>query len=94
MNEDFEVDKRELAQQMIDEIRKGKHTEVLILVGKDSTEPMCIFSGAKDLFREIGVLYNCLDELKKTIESRYPASVLYAKNFLELEDSTEIDINK
>ncbi len=45
-------------------------------------------------FKEMGVLYNCLDEVKKTIESRYPASVLYAENFLELDGSTEIDLNK
>jgi len=97
MNEGFEVNKvdgKELAEQMVNDIREGRHVELLICVGKDSTDPICLFKAGKDLFKEIGILYACLEETKKTIERKYPASVLYAKECLELNGSTEIDVNK
>lgn len=89
-----DVNKKELAKQIIEETLKGNHVKLEIIVGENSTDPICLFASKGNTFKEIGLLYNCLEEMKKTIESRYPASVLYAKNFLELKGSTEIDLNK
>lgn len=89
-----DVNKKELAKQMREEILKREHVKIEILVGKDSTDPMCLFINKGTSFREIGLAYNCLGEMKKTIEQKFPASVLYAKEFVELEERTEIDVNK
>lgn len=95
MNKDYEkIDKKELAKQMIEETLKGNHVMLQIVLGEGSTDPICLMATKGATFKEIGVLYNCLEEMKKTIKNRYPASVLYAKEFLEIDGKTEIDLNK
>lgn len=94
MDKEFEkIDKRELMKQVEEEILKGKHVELKILIGEGSLDPVSFFTNTAT-FKEIGILYACLEETKKLIEKRHPASVLYAKTFLNLEGNTEIDINK
>lgn len=89
-----DVNKKELAKQMIEEALKGNHVRAEIIVGEGSTDPICLMATKGATFKEMGLLYNCLEEMKKTIKKNYPASVLYAKAFLELDGSTEIEIGK
>lgn len=71
-----DVNKKELAKQIIEETLKGNHVKLEIIVGEGSLDPICLMATKGVSFKEMGVLYNCLDEVKKTIESRYPTSVL------------------
>ena len=90
-----DVNKKELAKQMIEEALKGNHVKAEIIVGEGSTDdPICLMATKGATFKEMGLLYNCLEEIKKTIKKNYPASVLYAKEFLEFDGKTEIDLNK
>jgi hypothetical protein len=97
MSEDFEidkVDKKELAKQLEEKILKGEHTELRILIGTGDEDPICSLINKGSTYRELGMLYKCLEQVRNMIKSRYPMAVMYAQECLEFNGRTEIDMNK
>ena len=92
MSNNIEIDKKELVKQMQKDILKGNHVELRIIVGEDSNDPMVIFNNKGTSYREVGLVYLALEETKKVMEKRYPLEVRFAKEKLNLEGSTEIEM--
>lgn len=97
MNEQYEmaeIDKKEMVKQIEENYLKGNHTELKIIIAEGSKDPICSLVNQGTTYKEVALLYLCLDETKKTIENRYPLAVKFAKECLNLEGRTEIDMNK
>ena len=97
MNEQYEIakiDKKEMVKQIEEDYLKGDYTELKIIVAEGSKDPICSLVNHGSTYKELGILYMCLEETKKTIENRYPLAVKFAKECLNLEGRTEIDVNK
>lgn len=93
MSKEFEVDKRELVKQIEEKIYKGEHTELKILIGAGSHDPVCSLVNKGTTHKEMVLLYLCLESTKEMIEKKYPLAVMYAKKCLKLDGRTEIDMN-
>lgn len=93
MEENMEIDKKELVIQMEDEILKGNHTKLEIIIGEGSKDPLCSLENKGATNKEIGLLYVALDGVKEMLETNYPIAVLYAKECLTRIGRAEINMD-
>ena len=94
MDENIKVDGEELYKQMREDLIKDGYAKVEILVGKVPKQPMCDVSIHGVTYKEIGLLYSSLDEIKKTIIEKFPLAILWAQECLEMGEKTQIDIGE
>lgn len=90
MEEEIKINKEELYKQMKEDLLKDGCAKVEIIVGKIPKQPLCDVSINGVTYKEIGLLYASLEEVKKTIAEKYPLAILWAKECLEINGETTI----
>lgn len=93
MSKDFEIDKKELVNQMREEKLEKQHVKVEIIVAKGDLNPICNVHIDGIGPKEMGSLYMALGEVRNHIEKEYPTAIEFTNRFLRTKRINRIDLD-